>query len=296
MQKTHWLLSAELPQTFLKATGVSVLTIQIGNRQVRHAVSIVPQLHSPFLVGADLLVRLGTQLDTVNQVLWSQAKAAGPSFITEPDNMASGQTIPQACQVLNEVDVTIPARTAGVPIRLIICKGQKLPVSQAFFQPSPRFGEPSLSVCGTPLLEVNNRTTYLLVQNLSHAPVQVPIKQPLGVLIDSSFHDFELTIPVIGELPPSLVRDNQFGNLLLTFPTKMIMVTRHETLQNEAICGTALSSEGNMVVYALAAKPEETTSRGDTACSPSKEPYSGFESEVEQQLLRADALTTDEQR
>lgn len=39
-----------------------------GNQLV-YFVSMVPQLHPPVFVGADLLVRLGIQLATVNQVL-----------------------------------------------------------------------------------------------------------------------------------------------------------------------------------------------------------------------------------
>ncbi|KAL7397955.1 hypothetical protein ABVT39_002225 [Epinephelus coioides] len=131
--------------------------------------------------------------------------------------------------------------TVGAPIRLVILKGQKIPSSRAFFQPLPRFSELDLLVYGTPLLELNNRSTYLLVQNLTNSLIRVTARQPLGMLIDSSFHDFELMIPVMGELPPSLITNDSPGDAFFTFPTKMIAVTRHETLQSEAICSASTS-------------------------------------------------------
>ena len=248
VRRCHRLLSADMPQTPIKATGVCAISVRIGKRQIWHFVSVVPQLHSSFLVGADLLIRLGTQVDTINQVLWSQVNAERYSLSADPAQMLSGQTIPQACQVASEVDMVIPPRTAGAPIRLEILKGQRLPGPQAFFQPLPPFQELNLAVCGTPLLEVNHRTTYVLVKNPTHCPVQLKAHQVIGMLIDSSFHDFELTVPIIGELPPSLAKDDAVDQVLRTFPTNMITVMRHESLQDEAICGASLTTEGDMGV------------------------------------------------
>ncbi|KAF0037918.1 hypothetical protein F2P81_010792 [Scophthalmus maximus] len=295
-QQTHRLPSAETPHTPLKAIGVCAVSIRIGRKQVVHFVSVVPRLHPPVFVGADLLVRLGVQLDTVNQVMWSQANTERYPLLSEPDDMLSGQTIPQACQVASEVNLTIPARTAGIPIRLIILKGQKIPGTQAFFQPLPRFGELRLSVCGTPLLELNNRSAHLLVQNLTYAPVLVTARQPLGLLIDSSFHDFELTVPVIGELPPSVARDDSLGDVLFTLPTRMISITRHKKLQSEAICSATLGTGSDMVIYALVAQPGDASSTSTEACSPAEQPLSTFESEIDQQLAKTDVLSTQEQR
>ncbi|KAK9525318.1 hypothetical protein VZT92_015149 [Zoarces viviparus] len=296
VQRSHRLLSAQLPQTMLKAIGVCALHVRIGVKQVTHLISVVPQLHPPFFVGADLLVRLGAVLDTVHQVLWSQASAERYPPITEPEHMVSGQTIPQACQVASETAMTVPARTAGVPIRLAILKGQKLPSAQAFFQPLPRFGELNLTVCGTPLLEVNNRSSYILVQNLTYSPIQVTGGQPLGMLVDQSFHDFELTVPVVGELPPSLAGDGDLNGLLYTFPTKMITIARHEMLQSEAIHNASLGAGGDMIVYTLTTSPGDATSEVTGTHPPTDEPYPGFEAEMEQQLTKSDALTTETQR
>ena len=159
-------------------------------------------------------------------------------------------------------------------------------------QPSPSFRELNLEVCGTPISEVNHRTTYVLVSNPTHCPVQVKAHQTLRLLIDSSFHDFELTIPVIGEIPPSLVKDDDMEQVMYTSPTKMIAVRRHESLQDEVICGVSLTTEGDMMVYALATQPGPDIS-GD---SQPEELYPCFEAEIKQQLEKADALTSDEQK
>ncbi len=296
VQRSHRLLSAQSPQTVLKATGVCALSVRIGKKHVLHYVSVVPQLQPSCLVGADLLVRMGVQLDTVNQVLWSLANPNSHPLSCEPENMASGQTIPQACQVASEVSMVVPAQTAGVPIRLALLKGQKMPGLQAYFQPLPHFLELNLTLCGTPLLELNNRSAYVLVQNLTCAPIQVTARQPLGMLVDSSFHDFELTVPVIGHMPPSLARDDIPDDLVFTFPTKMITIACHNALEQQTICGANLCTEGDMVVYALTTQPGSTDTSGVGLVLKPEEPYPGLESEIEQQLAKADALTTQEQR
>lgn len=175
-----------IQQTPLKATGVSTLYMKIGNKQVLHFASVVLQLQASFFMGTDLLVRLGTQLDTIKQILWSQANVESHLLSAEPEHMASRQTIPQACQVTSEMDITIPLLEP-------LCTSRSLK------------GSLNLIICGLPVLELNNHSTYVLVQNLTYAPIQVSAWKPLG--IDKSFHDFELTVPIIGELPPSLFRD-----------------------------------------------------------------------------------------
>ena len=67
--RSHCLLPAKAPQPPAKAIGVCTLSVRIGRKEIVHLVSVVPQLLPPFLVGADLLVRLGAQLDTVAQHL-----------------------------------------------------------------------------------------------------------------------------------------------------------------------------------------------------------------------------------
>lgn len=161
----------------------------------------------------------------------------------------------------------IPAETAGFPLKLVILKGQKDLGSQAFFHPVPFFWELNLTVCGTPLLELNHRSSYTLVQNLTNTLISVTARRPLGLLIDSSFHDFELTVPVIGELLLSLVGSQDFGQALLTFPDKMIFTGSHDMLQKEQVYTAKPDSHKDMVVYALAAHPSDTHSSPDTTDS-----------------------------
>lgn len=109
VQKRHRLISAGAPQTPLKATGVCALPVLVGTKRLTHYMGVVPQLCSPFFMGADLLVRLGVQLDTVNQVLWSLAETEDHFLTGEPEHLKSGQAVPHAAQVSSESDVTIPS-------------------------------------------------------------------------------------------------------------------------------------------------------------------------------------------
>ncbi|KAM3612667.1 uncharacterized protein V6R79_012474 [Siganus canaliculatus] len=291
---SHRILSAHLPQVPLKAVGVCCLSTQVGRRRLHHIWSVVPGLQPKCLVGADFLVRLGVHLDTINQILWSRAQVAPEVTMPETDQMRAGQTIPQACQVSAEQDQVIPPRVAGVAIRLVVLKGQRPPRSQAFFQPLPQFHRLKLTVCGNPMLEMDNRSTSVLVQNPTHSPIQIRARVPLGMVIDHSFHDFELTVPVIGDLPSSLTANGEQS--VRSFPTKMITVRVHEALQGEAICSASLNPEGELVVYALAAKSEQSTPSDPESRSQRVQPYPEFELEIDQQLAKADALTTDTQR
>lgn len=164
------------------------------------------------------------------------------------------------------------------------------------FQPLSCSWEPDLTVCCTSLFELNNRSANLLVQKLMHIPIQVTACQPLGILVNSSFHDIELSVPVIGELPPSLARDHNLDNVLFTFLTRMITTACHETLQNETICSTALGNRGDIVVYAFVTQPGGTTSGVDIICLLLKKPHPSFGSEIDPQLVKADALMTKDQR
>lgn len=95
-------------------------------------------------------------------------------------------------------------------------------------------------------------------------------------------------------MPPSL--DTNLDGVLFTYATKMITVASDETLQNETICSTSLGKRGDMVVYALVAQPGGSPDTGDKRQESPEEPFPGFESEIEQQLVKADALTTEHQR
>ena len=137
VQKSHRLLSEGSPQTPIVAVGICTLSMRIGRKEFRHYMSVLPKLSHSVYVGADILVRLGAQVDGINQVLWSQASIESGLLTETPENMRSGHAIPRACQTVSEFDVAIPARTAGVSVRLMILKGQEVQCSQAFFPTGP---------------------------------------------------------------------------------------------------------------------------------------------------------------
>ncbi|KAK5613066.1 hypothetical protein CRENBAI_002189 [Crenichthys baileyi] len=193
--------------------------------------------------------------------------------------MLSGQTIPQACQVISETNSLIPQRTAGVLIRLIVRKGQKLQSTCIFFQPLPYFRELNLVVCGTPMLELSNRSAYLLVENPTQVPIQVTTRKHLGMLIDSSFHDFNLTNPVIGDMPLFVSGKQNSPDVLSTFPSDMITIERHEVLTTKSTCGATLGAESNLAVYAWATHPGQPAQEEPGTQNSSSEPYPGFETE-----------------
>ncbi|KAK5614812.1 hypothetical protein CRENBAI_012524 [Crenichthys baileyi] len=146
--------------------------------------------------------------------------------------------------------------TPGPADALIIKRGRKkLQRTRVFFQPLPYFRELNLVVCDTPMLELNNRSTYLLVENPTQVLIQVTTRKTLGMLIDSSFHDFELTIPVIGDIPLFVSSRQDSPDVVFTFPLDMITVKRHEVLTTKSTCGATLGAEGNLMAYALATHP-----------------------------------------
>ncbi|KAJ8346520.1 hypothetical protein SKAU_G00279210 [Synaphobranchus kaupii] len=161
--------------------------------------------------GADILVRLGVQVDTINQLLWSQADIA---------------------------------------------------------------------------------RRPLTVQNLTNHNTQIAARKPLGHLVDSSFHDFELTIPVISKLPEFLIGAEDYGQVFFTRPNQIISITMCEPMHMDTVCRIDLSGDNEMIVHAIVS--ENGLAQGDGIKPPPQEElYVGFEAEVQQQLVKADALETD---
>ncbi|MEQ2190950.1 hypothetical protein XENOCAPTIV_015879, partial [Xenoophorus captivus] len=103
----------------------------------------------------------------------------------------------------------------------------------------------------------------------------VTTRKSLGMLIDSSFHDFELTIPVIGDMPLFVSGRQDSPDILFTFPSDRIIVERHDVLATKSTCGATLGTEGNLVVYAPATHPEEQAS-AEPGTQDSSSPYSDF--------------------
>ncbi|MEQ2178540.1 hypothetical protein GOODEAATRI_015114, partial [Goodea atripinnis] len=67
---------------------------------------------------------------------------------------------------------------------------------------------------------------------------------------------------------------------------------RHDVLATKSTCGATLGAEGNLMVYALATHPGQLAQEEPGTRDSSSEPYPGFETEVSEQLEKADALST----
>ena len=275
VHKSHSLLPAGSPQVPLKAIGGCALSLQIRDQGFQHPLRVVPGLDPPLFGEAGILVRLGVQVDTVNQILWSQAKLDPHLGTIGQEPLKSEQTIPWACQVASEFDLTLPARASGVPIRPMVLPGQRIPGLQEFFQPSPTFLGFHLSVCGTPLLELDNRSTCLLVQNHTHSPAAMMKSQPLGLVIDSCFPGLGL----VKEDPDHFTLPNILSLFLIL---RVIAVIRQGMTCQEVIRSTTLSEKGGMMVCAIATQSDSSTPTGDVADPLPEGPYPGFEAEIEQ--------------
>lgn len=197
----------------------------------------VPDPEPSVCIGSDVLVRLGAQLDTVHQMLLSHADIGLNVLSGDASQMMSNQTIPQACQLVNKFDVVVPAQTAGVPVKLVLIKGLDLQNAKlAISQPSVQLRDIGLSVRGNTQLEINNCASYLFVHNLTRYDIPIPTYPPLGYLINRSFHDFELTVPVIGELPDLPRKGDICEQVYVTRPIKMIAIIPHPSWDGGTVC------------------------------------------------------------
>ncbi|CAJ1057765.1 hypothetical protein LDENG_00238730%2C partial [Xyrichtys novacula] len=271
-----------------------------------HHFLVIPDLPHQVYMGSDILVRLAVQVDTINNILWSFTSVNEETQTPDVDNIISGQSIPEACQVANELDIVIPAMTTNVPIRLNLQRGQKLSHTQAFFQPSLLFLKLGLSTQATPLLELHSRFTHLLVQNTTSEDILIPKSTPLGWLISTSFHDFELRIPVIGKMPRSLMSDHSPEQVFHTLPSRAISLFPTVPLDHDTICQVDLSEDSQMVLHTVqvlnvSSEPEmaHTLSGVEpsifpTGQTPEHDP--DFDAKVEQLVAEADALNGEEER
>ena len=110
-----------------------------------------------------------------------------------------------------------------------------------------------------PLLELTNRSAYLLVQNLTNHTTQITAREPLGYLIDSAFHDFELTL---SELPSTLPGAEGYGQVYFTRPTQMVSICPRESMHANAVCRVDLSQTNEMVVHAIVSEHSSALSDG----------------------------------
>ncbi|CAJ1081240.1 hypothetical protein LDENG_00238730%2C partial [Xyrichtys novacula] len=146
----------------------------------------------------------------------------------------------------------------------------------------------------------------ILVREDTSEDVLIPKSTPLGWLISTSFHDFELRIPVIGKMPRSLMSDHSPEQVFHTLPSRAISLFPTVPLDHDTICQVDLSEDSQMVLHQVqvlnvSSEPEmaHTLSGVEpsifpTGQTPEHDP--DFDAKVEQLVAEADALNGEEER
>uniref|UniRef100_A0AAV2ME05 Peptidase A2 domain-containing protein n=1 Tax=Knipowitschia caucasica TaxID=637954 RepID=A0AAV2ME05_KNICA len=281
----------------LPAIGFCSLALQIHDKTLKHTFSVVKDLPHPIVIGGDVLTRLDTQIDAINNVLWSLTTVTTKSETPPLDNLKSGQTIPEVCQVATQNHLTLPPNTSA-PLSLIVLPGQLTSNSQAFFQPSHLFITLGLQTEATPLLRLEGRKTHVKVLNTTEDAILVPRGTPLGWLIDTTFHNFDLRLPVIGDWPTGLNQDPDV-QALLTKPSRSISLFTVPGPKASDVCRGDLTNQSEMILQTVSViDSEHNLTSTQKAPEPTREPAASpsFEEELDKTVTLADAISTDEDR
>ena len=279
-----------------RAKGLCILPNQWENKYCTHAFMAVSGLPQSVFLGADIAVRMAVTLDTVNQVLWSRIPHVSSHCAYSAGQLVTTQTIPELSNLINEFEVTVPARTSDVPIRVNVRPGHELVQPLNFYQPSRLSYHLGLSTTSTPLLSFTGRTAQVLVNNHTDEDIRIPKATLLGSAISADWHDLDLTIPVIGEIPPNLDPLNRDVVSVHTYPTGIIRVALMVPICSDAVGRIELDQSNHMTVYHI-----ETSTSTNTAVTeelplppPPNEtlPYPLFENHVQEVLQKADAMGT----
>ncbi len=209
--------------------------------------------------------------------------------------------MPDACAMITEQEATIQQEqqhsSKCVSVRLNMRPGQTLNSKLIFFQPSRTCLKLGLTLEATPLIEVSSRAVYVLFNNCTAQDIHVPKASHLGWLLNQAFHNFELTVPVIGPIPAQLTSDECNDTITFTKPHEIIAITSILPVSRESVCHSELTNDTHLAVYAVSTQPaaELPTQVTIGAQSPSndltaEEPYAGFNAKIQQILSEADAL------
>ncbi|KAL1246759.1 hypothetical protein QQF64_034307 [Cirrhinus molitorella] len=290
------------PTTMATSKITCAVDIQWNGRHLSHYFLVVPNLPHDLHVGADIIVRLNAYVDTINDVIWAPP-AHQLTTSVNLKNLRSGQTMPDACAMINEQEATIPAYCKSVSIRLNMRPGQTLNSKLGFFQPSRTCLRLGVTLEATPFIEVTSRSVYVLFNNCTAQDITIPKASHLGWLINHAFHDFELTVPVIGPIPAQLVSDEYDDTITFTRPYETIAITSILPVTKQNACRSELTNDAHLAVYAIStqsatALPEQMSSVTQSPADgpATEEPYAGFNAQIQQILSEADALNDDADR
>ncbi len=186
---------------------ICTLDIQWNNRHLSLYLLVVPDLPHDIYIGAHIMIRLIACIDTVNDIIWAPMSHQLTTSVNFK-NLQSSQTMPDACAMITEQEATIPAYSKNVCVGLNMRPGQTLNSKLSFFQPSRTCLKLELTLEATPLIEVSSRAVYVVFNNYMAQDSHVPKASHLRWLINQAFHDFELTVPVIGPYQHNYRRTN----------------------------------------------------------------------------------------
>ncbi len=203
-------------------------------------------------------------------------------------NLRSGQTMPDVCAMITGQEATIPAYSKCVSVHLNIRPDQTINSKLGFFQPYRTCLKLGLTLEATPLIEVSSRAVCVLFNNCTAQDIHGPKAIHLGLLINQVFHDFELTVHVIGLIPVQLMSDEYNDTITFTKPHEIIAITSILPVSRESICWPELTTKDtHLAVYAVSTQPatESPTQVTIEAQSPSndstaEEPYAGFNTQI----------------
>ncbi|KAL1268859.1 hypothetical protein QQF64_034222 [Cirrhinus molitorella] len=282
---TRFPLDYQLP-TFITAKSICVLNLKWNGRSFTHPFLVLQDSPHKLYLGADILVRLQAHIDTINDVVWAPLTSQLPVSPLNHTHLISVQTIPEVCTLVNELETTVPAYTKGVAVRLNLRRGQTLNHTLAYFQPSPECAELGLTLEATPLTEVTSQAVYILFNNCTATPIRLPRGYRAGWLISQNFHDLELTIPVIGPIPPQLTSEGSPDDTVFTAPFRMVAITSIMPMTKEQVCRTEMTKDC-LSVYTVSCQPtcevNEITAPvaiNETNDATVEEPYPGFEAQI----------------
>ncbi len=196
------------------------------------------------------MVRLNACIDTVNDIMWAPLSHQLKTSVNLK-NLQSGQTMPDACAMITEQEATILAYSKSVSVHLNMRPGQTLNSKLGFFQPSRTCLKLRLTLEATPLIEVSSHDVYVLFNNCMAQDIHVPKASHLGWLINQTFHDFELTVPIIGPIPAQLTSDECNDTITFTKPYETIAITSILPVSRESFCRSELTDDIHLAVDAV---------------------------------------------
>ncbi len=80
-----------------------------------HYFLIVPDLPYDIYIGQDVIVRLNACIDSINNIIWAPLLNQLTASVNLK-NIQSGQTMPDACDMITEQEATIPAYCKSVSV------------------------------------------------------------------------------------------------------------------------------------------------------------------------------------